>query len=125
MNENEVLALFDQWNNALQTQNPKNIVALYDKNAVLLPTISNKVCHDHAEIEAYFSNFLVAEPIGKIDEANIQIFDEIIMNSGIYTFSFKDGSQVQARFTFVYCWDGERWAIIKHHSSQMPESIFI
>ena len=125
MNENKVLVLFDQWNNALKTHNPKNIVALYDKNAVFLPTISNKVCHGHAEIEAYFSNFLTAEPIGKIDEANIQIFDYIAINSGTYTFSFKDGCQVQARFTFVYCWDGERWAIIKHHSSQMPESTFI
>ena len=125
MNKTEVLALFEQWNNALKTRAPRNVVALYEHNAVLLPTISNKVCHNHEEIEAYFVNFLARAPIGKIDEANIFIFDQVAINSGVYTFSFKDGNTVQARFTFVYRWNGERWMIIKHHSSQMPESIFI
>lgn len=125
MNNNEILALFDQWNSALQTKNTKEIVKLYAHNAVLLPTISNDVCHNHQEMEAYFSNFLTQEPNGKIDEANITIFNDIAMNSGIYTFSFKDGNTIQARFTFVYLWDGLCWKIIKHHSSQMPESKFI
>lgn len=125
MNKDDVLALFEQWNNALQTQKPQNIVKLYASNAVLLPTISNKICHNHQEMEAYFSDFLAREPFGKIDKFNISIFDKIIMNSGIYTFSFKDGSKIQARFTFVYQWNGKHWMIIKHHSSQMPESTLI
>ena len=29
MNNNEILALFDQWNNALKTGNPKEVAALY------------------------------------------------------------------------------------------------
>lgn len=123
MNTNEILALFEQWNNALKTRIPKNVVALYEHNAVLLPTISNKVCHNHEEIEEYFINFLAQEPVAKIDETNIRIFDQVAINSGVYTFSFKDGNKVQARFTFVYRWDGVRWIIIKHHSSRMPESI--
>lgn len=121
----EILALFEQWNNALQSRTPKNVVALYDDDAVLLPTISNKLCHNHEEIEEYFINFLAREPVGKIDESNIKIFDQLAINSGIYTFSFKGGHKVQARFTFVYRWNGKRWLIIKHHSSQMPESTFI
>jgi len=121
MNKDKVLALFEQWNDALQTKKPETVVALYADNAVLLPTISNQVRHNHEEIEAYFIDFLAKEPVGKIDEANISIFDEIAMNSGVYTFSFKDGSKVQARYTFVYQWNGEHWKIIKHHSSQMPE----
>lgn len=125
MIKNEILALFEQWNNALQTRIPKNVVALYDYNAVLLPTISNKVCHNHEEIEEYFINFLSREPFGKIDEANVRIFEQVAINSGVYTFSFKDGNKVQARFTFVYRWNGKRWMIIKHHSSQMPESKFL
>jgi hypothetical protein len=50
----------------------------------------------------------------------VRIFDNLAINSGSYTFTFKDGSQAQARFTFVYQWDGESWLIIEHHSSKMP-----
>jgi uncharacterized protein (TIGR02246 family) len=121
MHNNEILALFEQWNNALQTHIPKNITALYKDNAVLLPTISNNVCRSHQEIEDYFINFMALGPVGKIDLANIRIFDRIAINSGVYTFTFKDGKTVEARFTFVYQWDGRRWLIISHHSSQMPE----
>lgn len=125
MNKNEILALFKQWNNAIKTKEPRRVIELYAHNAVLLPTISNNVCHNHEEMEKYFTDFLTREPVGELDETNITIFNEIAMNSGLYTFSFKDGSKVQARFTFVYQWDGKSWKIIKHHSSQMPESTFI
>ena len=56
-----------------------------------------------------------------MDESNVRRFGDIAINSGVYTFTFKDGVSVQARFTYVYQWDGERWMIIEHHSSAMPE----
>lgn len=62
------------------------------------------------------------DPFGKIDESHIKIFDELAMHSGVYTFSLKGDTKVQARFTFMYRWNGEQWLIIKHHSSQMPET---
>ena len=73
------------------------------------------------EIEDYFVRFLANGPVGKIDEGNIRTFGEMAINSGIYTFTFKDGAAVSARFTFVYRWNGQRWLIVEHHSSQMPE----
>ncbi len=121
MIENEVTALFNEWNSALQTGDPKKVAALYESNGILLPTMSNKVRHNHEEIEDYFVHFLAKGPVGKINEANVRIFNETAINSGIYTFTFKDGVTVQARFTFVYRWNGRRWMIIEHHSSQMPE----
>lgn len=121
MTDNEIQALFEQWNNALLTGDPKNVVALYASDAILLPTVSNKVRHNHAEIEDYFVHFLAKGPQGKIDESNVRRFDDIAINSGVYTFTFNDGVSVQARFTYVYQWDGKRWMIIEHHSSAMPE----
>jgi len=121
MNESEITSLFDQWNNALQTGEPKQVASLYEVDGILLPTVSNKVRHNHKEVEDYFVQFLAKGPQGKIDEANIRIFSEIAINSGVYTFSFNDGSTVQARYTFVYRWNGEHWKIIEHHSSAMPE----
>ena len=117
----DISSLFDEWNDALQTGNSKNVAALYEANAILLPTVSNKVRHNHEEIEDYFVHFLAKGPQGKIDETNVRVFSDIAINSGIYTFSFKDQSSVQARFTFVYRWNGQRWMIVEHHSSVLPE----
>ena len=117
----DIAALFDQWNAALQTGDPKKVAALYASDAILLPTVSNKVRHNHEEIEDYFVHFLALCPFGKIDEENIRIFDGIAINSGIYTFTLKDQSKVQARYTFAYRLNGDTWEIIEHHSSKMPE----
>ncbi|MFT5419373.1 MAG: hypothetical protein ACI9D5_000108 [Candidatus Endobugula sp.] len=121
MNKNNIAALFDEWNLTLQTKDPKKVTALYDSNSILLPTVSNKIRHNHEEIENYFTDFLPQEPVGKIDEANIRIFNHIAINSGVYTFTLKDHSTVQARFTFVYRWNGKRWMIIEHHSSPIQQ----
>ena len=119
--ESKIALLFEKWNDALETGHANSVIALYDKNAILLPTISNKVRHNHNEIKEYFINFLSKNPKGKIDESNIRIFNDIAINSGVYTFSFIDDSSVQARFTFVYKFIENEWKIVEHHSSMMPE----
>ena len=121
MNSSEITSLFDEWNYALQIGDPKVISALYEKESILLPTISNKVRHNHGEIEDYFEIFLSRTPKGQLNESNIRIFDDIAINSGTYTFTFGDNTSTQARFTYVYRWNGQRWMIIEHHSSAMPE----
>ena len=121
MSDSYIAALFEEWNTALQTGEPKNVTALYESNAILLPTISNQVRHNHEEIEDYFIHFLAKGPKGVINESNIRTFGNIAINSGIYTFTFSDGNSVQARFTYVYRWNGQRWLIVEHHSSVLPE----
>ena len=121
MSKNEFTALFDEWNNALQTGNPEQVAALYASNAILLPTVSDQVRHNREEIKDYFAHFIQKGPVGSIDESNLRTFGLLAINSGVYTFTFKDGTSVQARFTFVYQWNGQRWQIVEHHSSQMPE----
>jgi uncharacterized protein (TIGR02246 family) len=116
-----ITTLFEQWNSALQTGDPKKVTALYETNAILLPTVSNQVRHNHEEIEDYFVNFLAKGPKGTINESNVRTFGVLAINSGVYTFTFNDGASVQARFTYVYRWNGEDWKIIEHHSSAMPE----
>ena len=121
MNKNKILSLFEEWNNALQTGDPSKVTKLYATNAILLPTVSNLVRHSHQEIEDYVVHFLAKGPVGLIDEANIRIIDNLAINSGLYTFKFADESSVQARFTFVYSYNGDVWKIIEHHSSRLPE----
>ena len=117
----EIRSLFDHWNAAIQTGKADNVVELYDTNAILLPTISNKVRKTHAEIEDYFVAFLAKGPIGRIDDSNVRIYGDIAINSGVYTFTFANGSSVQARFSFVYRFNGQGYKIVEHHSSAMPE----
>ena len=121
MSEPEILSLFTDWNDALQTGDPALVTALYENGGILLPTVSNEVRHNHAEIEDYFEMFCAKGPHGVIDESNVRLFGDLAINSGVYTFSFNDGSSVQARFTFVYRCHGGDWKIVEHHSSMMPE----
>lgn len=121
MNKQDIIDLFNSWNNALKTGDPKQVAALYAVDAILLPTVSNKVRHNHKEIEDYFVHFLAKKPEGTLNESNVRIFGEIALNSGIYTFTFADGSSVEARFTYVYARKEGHWEIIEHHSSMMPE----
>jgi uncharacterized protein (TIGR02246 family) len=122
MNDADVLGLFDQWNTALSTLNPDTVTALYADNAVLLPTVSNQVRHNHEEIRDYFVGFLQKSPQGVVDEFNVNILsDTHATNSGVYTFTFGDGSKVSARFSFLYVASNDGWKILQHHSSAMPE----
>jgi uncharacterized protein (TIGR02246 family) len=122
MKEADVLGLFDQWNTALSTLNPDTVTALYADNAVLLPTVSNQVRHNHEEIRDYFVGFLKKSPQGVVDEFNVNILsDTHATNSGVYTFTFGDGSKVSARFSYLYVASNDGWKILQHHSSAMPE----
>ena len=122
MNKNEVLGLFEEWNNALKTGDPENVANLYAPGAILLPTMSNKVRHNHDEIKDYFVHFVANKPVGEILESNIRDYGQLVINSGIYKFTFQDGLLVRARFTYAYTQVNDRWMIIEHHSSQMPEN---
>ena len=119
----EISEQFDKWNKALLTEDPDQVVACYAEDAILLPTVSAQVRHNHEEIRDYFVHFLAKKPEGRIDEQNIRIFNDIAINSGLYTFAVTDNGQrsnVAARFTFVYRKNSQGWQIIEHHSSVLP-----
>ena len=122
VNEEQVIALFGDWNDALATGNPDVVTNMYAEDAVLLPTVSNQVRHNHAEIRDYFVAFLAKQPQGVITESNARVLsDTLATNAGVYVFTFGDGSTVSARFNYTYKLRGDAWKIIQHHSSAMPE----
>ena len=45
----------------------------------------------------------------------------IAQDVGTYTFTFKGGRKVAARYAFVYEHTDGKWLIEHHHSSAMPE----
>jgi uncharacterized protein (TIGR02246 family) len=121
--EAQVSALFDRWNTSLGTLDPDKVVALYAPDAVLLPTVSNRPRTTPADIRDYFVYFLKSGPQGKIDQHIIRIGCNVAQDVGTYTFKFKDGKTVHARYTYVYEWTNGQWLIAHHHSSAMPEPV--
>ncbi|WHQ73710.1 SgcJ/EcaC family oxidoreductase [Pantoea sp. Lij88] len=121
--EQDVASLFNTWNETLATGDATKVSQLYASDAVLLPTISNQVRLTDQERIDYFKDFLQKGPSGKIDSRTIRIGCNKAIDTGVYTFTFKDKTQVTARYTFTYVWDGKGWKISTHHSSAMPESV--
>lgn len=117
----EIAALFERWNAALRSGDPKKVVAHYAPGSVLLPTLSNRVRFTMSEKEEYFSHFLKRHPEGRIDDRVIEVDCNSAVDSGIYTFRFGDGTQTKARYTFAWKRVDGEWLIASHHSSAMPE----
>ncbi|KGU83155.1 SgcJ/EcaC family oxidoreductase [Pseudomonas mediterranea] len=126
VNDREIAALFDQWNKTLQTGSATAMTSLYAPDAILQPTLSNKVRTTPAQIQDYFEHFLAGKPVGQINYREIRhLGPDAAMDSGVYTFTLTnaDGSKkdVQARYTYLYERLNGQWKIINHHSSAMPE----
>ncbi|MFD5859126.1 SgcJ/EcaC family oxidoreductase [Streptomyces chartreusis] len=123
----EIAGLFDQWNRALATGDPEQVADLYAKDAVLLPTVSNRVRADRAGIIDYFEHFLANKPVGTKIETHVNVLDHnSAIDTGVYEFALTDPatgekSTVEARYTYAYEKRGGEWFIVNHHSSKMPE----
>ncbi|MFF8357159.1 SgcJ/EcaC family oxidoreductase [Streptomyces chartreusis] len=123
----EIAGLFDQWNSALATGDPEQVADLYAKDAVLLPTVSNKVRADRAGIVDYFEHFLANKPVGTKIETHVNVLDHnSAIDTGVYEFALTDPATgekrtVEARYTYAYEKRGGEWLIVNHHSSKMPE----
>lgn len=122
--EDEVKSLFNLWNDALATLDPKNVADRYAKTTVLLPTVSDTPRTDYAGLEDYFTHFLKLKPQGEILESNVKIGLNWAQDCGIYEFTMgATGKKVKGRYSFVYVYEDGEWKISHHHSSIMPEGI--
>jgi uncharacterized protein (TIGR02246 family) len=129
-NEADVKAVqkaLDTWLAAVASHDAEKVAALYNSDAILLPTLSSKVKKSPKERLDYFKEFTALPGIkGKVTELNTKVYDDIGINAGLYTFTYqKDGKtiSVPARFGFVYDKTDKGWMIVYHHSSKSPEEI--
>ncbi|CAA6800914.1 MAG: Unknown protein [uncultured Campylobacterales bacterium] len=119
MNEEEILGLFDKWSNALSTQNLDDMISLYAKDSVLLPTFSFDVCPNPETKRNYFKPFLMKNYTVVLETYNIQNHGDIAINSGVYKFTNKQKIEIKARYTYVYKKIDNNWLIVQHHSSYL------
>lgn len=122
ISEKEVKDLFELWNGALATLDPKKVADRYAKKGYLLPTVSDIPRTDYAGIEDYFTHFCKSKPQGKIIESNVLIGTNWAQDCGIYEFTMgTTGKKVKGRYSFIYVNEENEWKISHHHSSVMPE----
>jgi len=126
ISNDEVRALFNLWNDALQTECSETVAKRYAKDSMLLPTLSDTPRTDFESIKDYFDHFLLKRPCGTILEGKVIKGPNWAQDCGIYEFAMGiDGSKVKARYSFVYVYEEGEWKIAHHHSSLMPESVTI
>jgi uncharacterized protein (TIGR02246 family) len=105
----------------------EDVLALYAPNAVLLATVSEQIRDEPQELRDYFNFFTKLSKLSASDyKPTIRVYDDMAINSGYYTFSFETApgvtKQVPARYTFVYQKVNDKWVIVEHHSSVIPDA---
>jgi len=122
ISESAVEGMFERWNQALATGSPEKVSNLYGQGALLLPTLSADNRSDGAGITDYFTGFLKRQPTGEVTSRQILLGCNQAIDAGSYRFQLHHPEdQVEARYTFVYGFDGEQWRIAHHHSSLVPQ----
>lgn len=113
------------WKAAVESGKLKDVMKLYDKKAMMIPTFAQSPLTKYEQIQEYYKVVLANEGIHvEILESHPRIFGDIAIDDGRYELSYiQEGEEVSvpARFTFVYQLEGGKWLIIDHHASQMPD----
>lgn len=121
LSEGQVEGWFERWNQALTSGEPAQVAQLYDRHALLLPTLSAQLRGTPEAITAYFATFLTRQPSGTVTHRQIELGCNLAIDAGTYRFALHDPeAQVEARYTFVYGRREGEWRILHHHSSLVP-----
>jgi hypothetical protein len=117
---NRIPNIVQSWANSIANRDAKTQTSFYSKDALLLATYE-PILIGQEEIYNYFLDLLNKNNIRCIIRENYSINNlEMIVASGLYTFSFEDDDNetinIPARYTFVI----HRNRIIDHHSSEEP-----
>lgn len=117
------------WMEAVNKKEVEEILSFYSKDAVLIPTFSNRILDTRAKIRGYF------EKLGSNDELKVtlhentvkalKVSENIFALSGIYLWRLSvegESLNFEARFSFVLDLNLED-PVIQHHSSQIPRML--
>jgi hypothetical protein len=105
------------------------LLSVYDENAVLIPTFSNRLLKGRESLRGYF------EKLGSKEELSIALHEKTIITqdvgdqlhtiSGIYNWRFSvEGEVLNFEARFDYLIDLKKSSpILHHHSSQIPRAL--
>lgn len=122
----QVESLFAQFNAAWATKDPAKVTALFTKEPVLLATVANDPRTTPAAVNDYFVGFLKNSPVGVINSSTTEVDCKTASRVGTWTVTLTDPNtgaktDVKARYSFIYRYEGGAWKIDHLHSSMMPQ----
>jgi hypothetical protein len=117
------------WMDRVNNAELEPLLAMYNKDAVLIPTFSNRLLAKPQTIREYFERLFAREELSlalhekTLITQNIQ--GEAWSMCGIYCWRFAiDGELLNFEARFSYLLDlGQAAPILHHHSSQIPRMI--
>jgi hypothetical protein len=121
--------VLEQWMQAVNDGNVESLLSLYDNDAVLIPTFSNRLLNTADKLKDYF------EKLGNREDLSIALHEKTLITqelgnqiyslSGIYNWRFAvDGELLNFEARFSYVIDLSRPnPILHHHSSQIPRML--
>jgi len=125
----EPIQILESWMQAVNTGDLAGLLSLYDENAILIPTFSNRILKGRSNLQPYF------EKLASKDDLSIALHEKTLVIapvgenlttlSGIYNWRFAvDGEILNFEARFSYVIDASKdAAILHHHSSQIPRAI--
>ena len=108
------------WIEKIKTNDPNQVAELYDKDALLLGTFSDRERRGHTLILKYFEDLLQNKIDVKVVSEHKHETSSFVINSGFYNFILIDKT-IKARFSFVFKKSENKWKILSHHSSVVPK----
>jgi hypothetical protein len=118
-----------QWMQAVNDGDVESLLGLYDSQAVLIPTFSNRLLNTPAKLRDYFEKLSSREELSiALHEKTVIIQEQqnqIALMSGIYNWRFSvDGELLNFEARFSYVLDISKHSpILHHHSSQIPRML--
>lgn len=121
--------VLELWMQAVNRGDVESLLGLYDRQAVLIPTFSNRLLNTPDKLKEYF------EKLGGREELSIALHEKtliiqhlqngISLLSGIYNWRFAvDGEVLNFEARFSYVLDLSKPSpILLHHSSQIPRTL--
>ena len=120
-----VKALVTGWAEAFSAPDVESILACYSDDAVLLGTFCSELRNKPEAIRAYFEPYFGMQ-LHRIEIENlfIQIYGETAVASGFYKVSLVREDKLEeamARYSLTCLKKEDRWQIVNHHSSVVPQ----
>lgn len=122
--------VLEKWMQAVNSGDIESLLALYDSQAVLIPTFSNRLLNTPDKLRNYFEKLSSREDLSiALHERTLIVQDlnsqSVFSLSGIYNWRFDiDGELLNFEARFSYLIDLSKPSpILHHHSSQIPRML--